>query len=122
MRPTSLKAYEEIKRDGTLSTRRLQALEGLVKHEPCTAMELSHWMGVPGLWKRLSELERFGVARPAGVKFCKITGKHAISWEVTGLKPEGRPSRPKKRRGGARCPHCKGSGLMETSIHGQSQA
>jgi hypothetical protein len=83
LRQTSLQAYEEIERSGTLG--RLQGITYrlLYKDGPLTAQELCQAGGHAGLWKRLSELKEMGVAIEVGEKVCRVTGHMAILWDVT---------------------------------------
>lgn len=83
MRETSLAAFQEIQQDGTLGARQKQALEILIQHGPLTGNEVSHKAGLPGLWKRLSELEDLGLVRSVGKRRCAVTGRQAMTWEVT---------------------------------------
>jgi hypothetical protein len=52
-----------------------------------TASEVADAAHVPGLWKRMSELRRIGVAREAGGRVCKVTGHTATLWELTDYVP-----------------------------------
>lgn len=82
MRATSLRAYEEIRENGKLSERRWQAFDALFHHGPCTGQELCKIVGIPGLWKRLSELKRLGFAQEVGEKICTVTGMESIAWDA----------------------------------------
>lgn len=87
MRQTSVEAYRKIKDSGVLSTRRWEAYHALFHHGPLTGQELARLTGVPGMWKRCSELEQVGVVYNSCVRPCKVTGQEAIAWDVTANVP-----------------------------------
>ncbi len=82
MRRTSKEAFESIRDDGTLGERQRLALDLIRKHGPTTGNEPSSQAGLPGLWKRCSELARVGLIREVGERSCKITGRKATLWEA----------------------------------------
>lgn len=43
--------------------------------------------GIPGLWKRTSELERIGSIVDCGERKCRVTGELATVWDVTSKIP-----------------------------------
>lgn len=43
---------------------------------------------------RLTELRNLGVVCEAGTRECKITGRRAIVWHITGNKPKPTPRKP----------------------------
>lgn len=88
VKPTSLMAYKDLKESGLLSTRRWQAYETLYLHGPLTGQELGRLTGVPGMWKRCSELARIGVVTARAPRVCCVTGRVAIAWAVTAQKNE----------------------------------
>ncbi len=103
-RTTSRAAYDEIRRTGTLSKQRWLVYRALYHNGPLTSRELDQLMAKPdeaaaSYHKRLSELERLGVAGVVGKKTCTITGMKAQLWDVT-------DSTPKPREKKKRCPHC----------------
>ena len=86
MQPTSLEAYEEIKK--TLGTRQLRVLEKL-DYNP-TAMtntELSYAMDWPinTITPRIFELRAKGLVIEHEKRKCSITGRMAISWRVKNM-------------------------------------
>lgn len=83
MRKTSLEAYQKLKESGTLSKRRWQAYDTLFHHGPLTGNELARYSGVPGMWKRLSELKKLGLVAMVGEKVCDVTGEKALTWDLT---------------------------------------
>lgn len=93
MRDTSKEAYEYICSSGILSKRRTQAYAHLYECGPMTAQELTVDSHVPGLWKRLSELENVHVVKIIGERKCRVTGMTAILWDVTSYRPRRQPPR-----------------------------
>ena len=89
MRQTSIDVYNQIKRDGTLSKRRWQVYDCLFHHGPLTGNEVVRKLGLPGAWKRLSELERETVVTTFGTRVCTVTGFEVDLWDVTGNLPIG---------------------------------
>jgi hypothetical protein len=91
MRQTSINCYNQIKREGLLSERRLQVLYIMVSLSPCSAGELEKEFnlihGIKGGWKQLSVLRDQGVLREIGTKTCSITGRNVIEWDMTGNLP-----------------------------------
>jgi predicted ArsR family transcriptional regulator len=87
LRETSLEAYSYILRTGILGERRTQVYRVLWDHGPMTAQELTRKCGIPGLWKRFSELEGMGVVRQVRTRPCGVTGRKAIEWDVTAKVP-----------------------------------
>lgn len=91
IRDTSIKAYHEIQTSGLLGKRQKQAYNVLFEHGPMTGNELSKAMGMPGQWKRMSELKKRGLAKEVGERPCSVTGVNCIIWDVTAnlpVKPE----------------------------------
>ena len=88
MSPNSLLAYRQIEAEGLLSRMRLVAYQALFNHGPFTRSELDdHCKGPgevnPSYHKRLTELERLGVAVRVRVRPCRITGRECDEWDVT---------------------------------------
>ncbi len=77
-RDTSLISWMEVQE--RLPRRRRAAYVDLVKNGPATATELEHRIGDVHAHKRLSELERIGLAAAGRSRACKHTGKTAIEW------------------------------------------
>ena len=82
-RSTSTAAFNAIRASGMLSKRRWEAYEALHRHGPMTGQELARLTGTPGMWKRCSELETLGLARPLETRPCGVTGRDAIVWALT---------------------------------------
>lgn len=104
MRQASIDVYNRIARDGTLSKRRWEVYDCLFHHGPLTGNEVVRKLGLPGAWKRLSELERETVIQEVGKRVCTVTGEEVGIWDVTGNLPIGAkhstaagPSRPPAR-------------------------
>lgn len=86
MQPTSLEAYEEVKK--TLGTRQLRVLEKL-DYNP-TAMtntELAYAMDLPinTITPRIFELRQKGLVKEHEKRKCTITGRTAIAWRVKNM-------------------------------------
>jgi hypothetical protein len=94
MRQTSILAYEAVKASGKLSDMRWRVYDFLYKYGPLTGRELDAKMASPNetrtsYHKRLSELERMGLAYIVAERICSITGHQAIEWDVTGAMESG---------------------------------
>jgi hypothetical protein len=87
VRRTSANAYHEVMASGLLGERQKHAYEILYKHGPLTGNELSEQMGIPGQWKRCSELKKRGLAIEVGERECRVTGRVCIIWDVTDNPP-----------------------------------
>lgn len=94
MRETSTDAHKVNRETGTARERQAVALAAL-RRGPCTAKELDERAGTDGLWKRLSELKRQGLALEDGVRQCTVTGRLALTWRAV---PEGETPTEKVRR------------------------
>ena len=93
MRHTSREAWESIQRSGILTQRQKQAYVVLFEAGPMTGTQLVEYAKMPGLWKRLSELERAGVARRTRVVRCPVTDHNVWEWDVTAeLAPTSKPA------------------------------
>lgn len=80
LHPTSLEAYQEVR--PKIPGKHLAVLLWMKEHRellPATAQEISQH--VHCAWKRLSELERAGLVRRVAMRFCKVTSRHAVTWE-----------------------------------------
>ena len=97
-RTTSIDCYNQIKREGLLSERRLQVLSIMMYIAPCSAGELEREFifrhNIKGGWKQLSVLRDQGVLKELGTKICNVTGRKVIKWDTTG----NLPVKPKKKR------------------------
>jgi sugar-specific transcriptional regulator TrmB len=82
VRRTSIDAFNAIRECGVLGARQKLAFDMLLVHGPMTGNELSQVSGVPGLWKRLSELESKKACRAVGERKCRVTGRLATLWDV----------------------------------------
>ena len=98
MKPTSIKAYHEIREDGTLSKRMTEVLNLVRAAGRITGRAVSR--AIPGGHKRLRDLADIGVIFENGTTRDPITHKEVILWSVTDqpalfpLKPK-TPSRKK---------------------------
>lgn len=87
VRRTSIEAYRQVMESGLLGKRQKQAYDVLFKHGPLTGNELSKLMGMPGQWKRCSELKKRDLAVEVGERDCTVTGRNCIIWDVTDNPP-----------------------------------
>lgn len=91
-RQTSIDCYNEIKANGLLSKRRLQAYQCMLNVSPCTAGELEKEFnknyGLRGVWKLLSQLRDMGVVKEVGERNCRITKRNVIEWDFTDNLPK----------------------------------
>jgi len=44
--------------------------------------EIEKHLGLPGCWKRLSELEKAGLIERAGTRKCGVSGKRVTVWRL----------------------------------------
>ena len=45
-----------------------------------TGREIAKYRDIDGAWKRLSDLEKEGLALRAGTRKCSVTGRNATAW------------------------------------------
>ena len=100
-RQTSRDAYNEIKSNGMLSKRRMEAYEVLFNYGPMTSNEVFQLVNVNGdpnyrhnTNARMAELRTLGVIAEKGTKQCSISGNNCILWEVTSNIPMPPPKKP----------------------------
>ena len=82
MKPTSIKAYREIKANGTLTNSQFKVYNYLSTFGAQTAEVIDRLNG-PSSHKRLSELERMGKVERYGTTRSTTTGKIVYKWRVT---------------------------------------
>ena len=90
MRETSIETYRQILADGTIGRLQRKVYVCLYQHGPMTSNELAGQLrGEDELnlsyHKRLSELERLGLARITSKRPCMITGRTCYEWMTTDL-------------------------------------
>jgi len=96
MRLTSLEAFEQIKKDGTLSKLRMKVYEYIVKEGPCTQREAIQTLSrfdveANGSYSsRFSELERLGVISVIRDTISPSSGKRVSVYATTGNLPKGK--------------------------------
>jgi predicted transcriptional regulator len=85
IRDTSLQAYRQICDEGILNERQLQVYEALAQAGPLTASEIARHIKAPrdSVSPRLPELARKGTIAVVSSRDCDVTGRHAITWDVT---------------------------------------
>lgn len=93
MRQTSIAVFHEIQESGALSRMRWLTYECLYAHGPLTGSEVDERLkgltgGRDNYHKRLSELERLGVAIRGQTRPCRITGRECEEWDVTDQLPK----------------------------------
>jgi hypothetical protein len=114
IRQTSIDVFHQIKAEGLLSKRKLEAYEIIVFHGPITQMETARRANARGaldhsITPRFAELEREGVIKEIGKRKCSISGRETHIWETTGKKPL-KLEKPLREK----CKHCHGRGYIET--------
>lgn len=86
-RMTSLLSWESLKQSKTLSAKQWTVYDVLFRKGPLTARELNALIAPghtsAGYHKRLSELQRMGLVREAGVQRCRYSRRQVIVWDVT---------------------------------------
>jgi hypothetical protein len=85
---TSVQVYQQIEAEGLLSKMRWQVYSWLFKNGPATGSEVNEGLDMPHGHKRLSELQQQGVVIEVGTKECSVSGREAISWDVTDSLPK----------------------------------
>lgn len=98
-RETSTAAYHQILAEGLIKGLQLEVYEYLFSHGPATQMEVCRGIRHPSrqdrsYMPRFAELERMGVIKTMRTRFCKITGREVLEWDVT----DALPTRDKKAR------------------------
>ena len=100
MRQTSLEAYEYIKANNSLSTKRFRVYEIIFKHGPLTGGECAKiYRQVyndeakfsESIRNRITELNRQGVVTEVNQRPCKVSGRNSIVWQVTKNLPKKLP-------------------------------
>lgn len=103
VRQTSIETFRQIKAEGLLSERRLQAYEALFHNGPMTqgecwdliARTTNPKMPRHSIAPRFAELLEQGVIQEVGKAPCRLSGRECIVWDVTSklpVKPEKRES------------------------------
>lgn len=90
---TSRMAFEQMKSDGSLSSRRLEIASFFACHDgpPPTAGQIASHLksNRNNVATRLSEMEHLGVVRKHSEVTCPISKKLCWTWEMTGRQPSG---------------------------------
>jgi hypothetical protein len=120
IQPTSQEAYRRIT-DSTILQRLHRTICGVLlsQYTPMTAGEIAEAMRPTGrinsVSPRMRELRRMGVVMEFTARPCRVTGRLAIAWGLTGKEPvlpaQGRPELE-------RCVYCNGTGKVRTSLAG----
>jgi hypothetical protein len=85
-RRTSIAAYHHLVEEGALSRRRSQVYAVVFRYGPMTAQECFKSLGLETNQSgRFTELRDMGLLYEQGTKTCNVTGREAISWDVTEL-------------------------------------
>ena len=105
IRQTSINCFNEIKRNGLLSKKRLEVYVAILKKAPCTSGEAFAIMTtkenqISQSRARFTELRELGVIYEKGLKKCTITGKNVIEWDLTDKLPVDfkNPNKSKKQK------------------------
>lgn len=96
-RRTSALAFQRIQDDGLLGRLQFQVYSALYHHGPLTALEVCRHLGRLSLQvsvsPRMAELKRMGAIEEVGERVCSVTGKLAITWDVTDALPTRLPKK-----------------------------
>jgi DNA-binding Lrp family transcriptional regulator len=89
-RRTSAQAYHQIEAEGLLSKLKLAVYQELFHHGPLTAKEVAKRLGAErdSISPRMKELVRLGVVAEAGERFCTVSEREAVAWDVTDALPQ----------------------------------
>ena len=82
--PTSAQTYYSLLQSGELGESQRKVLKALIDWGAMTGSEVNEALGTSSGHKRLSELTRMGLVREGTPRVCKVTGREAIAWELTG--------------------------------------
>lgn len=102
VRDISTAVYHQIINEGLLSQRRMDTYAVIHQHGPMTASEaLDTLVRANGsrsrtdsqIRARCFELREMGVIKENQIRYCKITGREVIEWEVTNLLPKPLPAK-----------------------------
>lgn len=85
---TSMIAWENLIESGKILGRQAEALRILAENGPMTAQELQQRGSRPGLWKRLSELQKKGYVEVLTLRSCSVTGELSKVWSVKRVNPQ----------------------------------
>jgi DNA-binding transcriptional regulator YhcF (GntR family) len=107
VRETSRKAFEELKRSGSLETQKGAVYELLKQYGPATQREIEKlYQEVTGkddqVHRRFSELEREGLIKATKEVTCSVTQRGAFAWEadpqdrLVSIKPQSKRERIKE--------------------------
>jgi hypothetical protein len=107
-RNTSIEVYHQIESEGLLSKLRFLVYDIIFKKGPLTIAEASSFaskIDSRSISPRFAELQKRGVITTIGRKFCSVTGREVILWDVTNNLPI-KLEKPTK----ILCQHCNGRG------------
>jgi hypothetical protein len=98
VRQTSIDCFNQIKKEGLLSKRRLEVYEAIFKNAPCTTNEALKdvYSGSHGVGSRTTELRELGVIYEKSQRKCLITKKSVIEWDLTDNLPKELPKSNRK--------------------------
>ena len=109
IRKISIDVYRKIEAEGLLSKLQWEVYSTVFHHGPMTSGECFSMLAgrksraspLIQMWARFTELQDMGVLRELGTRPCKVTGRVAIEWDVSGKLPTS-VSRKRTRS----CPTC----------------
>lgn len=95
-RQTSIEAYRQIESEGLLKKLKLEVYKIIFENGPITGSELftiakkNHGdTSLRDIYQpRLGELRSLGVVQEVGKKFCSISGRKVLLWDVTKKVPK----------------------------------
>ena len=93
VRQTSIDAYNQIKKDGSLTKLKLQVYHCIMRNDNFTAAELHNSFyylqvkQISTVRARITELNQLGCIESLNVRKCRITGRQAHTWTLTDEQP-----------------------------------
>ena len=82
MKLTSVETYAELLASGKLGQRQREVIKALRNHGPMTGQEINRELGNQNGHKRLSELATLGIVVEMAPRYCRVTGRKAIEWQL----------------------------------------
>ena len=82
---TSIDAFRQIKKDGTLGNKQRVVFEAFKKYGAVTNLEIATWEKIPinQVTPRTNELVKMGYVAESHKRKCSISGRTAIAWRIS---------------------------------------
>jgi hypothetical protein len=88
MKTMAVEAYWEVLEDRTLEHVQREVATEVARHDSMTGRELDEALRSSSAHKRLAGLGALGVLYVKSVRACRVTGRNAKAWAMTGKKAE----------------------------------